>query len=132
MGSLITSTLRTQARVVFLASRARLAVGAPVAARSFGLVASRRAQNAPSFARALSSSQALGAEYVGRERKERPASPPNKTIFLGNLPHSMEDVEIEQYLTPFGPIVSIRMSEALALLSLFFSLRGCCLYRYTP
>lgn len=120
MGSLFNSTLRTQARAAFLAFRASLAVGATVAPRSFGpIAASRRAQNMPSFARALSSSQALSAEDVGQERKKHLDNPRNKTIFVGDLPKSMEDAEkqIEQYLTTFGPIVSIRMSESPDIVS---------------
>lgn len=115
MASLFTSTLRTQARAAFSASRARLAVATPAAARSFGLVASRHANAAtPSFARALSTSQSLRAEYGGyeaRERTERAPSPPNKTVYIGNLPYSIEETEIEEFMATFGDIVSIRMGQ---------------------
>lgn len=136
MGSLINCTLRTQSRAVVLTSRARLIVGAPTSARllKFGLIciAPRRDQNTP-LARALSSSQVLSAEDVGPERKEIAASPPSKTIYVGNLHKSMKHpTMIERHFSTFGPIVSIRKGESLTLLSSRFSLRMDGLYRYVP
>lgn len=117
MASIFTNALRTQARVALVASRARVA---PTTATLFGL-ASRR--STPSFARALSMSQVVRAEYGFGEARERAPSPPNNTLYVGNLPYSITEEEIQDLMAPFGDIGSIRMGENFAgsFSSLFYS-----------
>ncbi|KAF7975954.1 hypothetical protein HWV62_8078 [Athelia sp. TMB] len=111
MASIFASALRTQARAVLVASRARTLAAAPAAARSFSLALASRHTPASTLAlaRALSTSQALQSEYGGYERAERPPNPPGKTIYVGNLPYALQDVEIEEFMSTFGPIKEIRM-----------------------
>lgn len=95
-----------------------MAVVVPAAARSFGLAS--RQSTTPSFLRALSTSQAVSAEYGGYERAERAPNPPNKTLYVGNLPYSVQDVELEEFLSSFGPIKDIRMGKCSVIHSHLF------------
>ncbi|KAJ7656217.1 hypothetical protein B0H17DRAFT_1337985 [Mycena rosella] len=45
----------------------------------------------------------------GAARPQRPAAPPGRVIFAGNLPFGAEEPEIREKFAPFGPIKSIRI-----------------------
>lgn len=115
MASLFANALRTQARVALVASRARVV---PKTVSLFSLAAR---SSTPSFARSLSSSRVVLAEYgYGAERTP---SPPTKTLFVGNLPYSADEGELEDVLSQFGTPQTIRFGE---LLLLYASLRMFC------
>lgn len=44
-------------------------------------------------------------------RAVRSPHPPNNSIFVGNLPLKVREQEVEEFLSTFGPIASIRMGQ---------------------
>lgn len=115
MASLFANALRTQARVALVASRARVV---PKTVSLFGLAAR---SSTPSFARTLSSSRVVLADYGNGG--ERAPSKPSKTLYVGNMPYTADEGELEDIISQFGNVQGVRMGE---LLLLYASLRTLC------
>ena len=114
MASLFANALRTQVRVALLASRARVV---PKAASLFGLGAR---SSTSSFPRSLSSSRVVLAEYGY-------GGPPNptKTLYVGNMPYSTDEGELQDVLSQFGNVEVIRFGELLFLHASLGQLYSC-------
>lgn len=109
MASIFANALRTQARVAFVGSRAVLPSTA-----TFRALVSR--QSIPSFyVRSLSTTQVIRADFDNNEFG-RPSQPGN-TLYLGNLPYSIEERELQELLSGFGNIKAIRMGRFFFFLS---------------
>lgn len=107
MASLFTNALRTQARVALVASRAR------VVPTTVSVLRLATRSSTPSFARSLSSSRVVLAEYgFGGDRTP---SKPSKTLFVGNLPYTADEGELEDILSQIGTVQNIRLGEFFLL-----------------
>ncbi|TDL15385.1 RNA-binding domain-containing protein [Rickenella mellea] len=67
--------------------------------------------NAPRESSSLVSQRRTFSDYEGgmRQRKERPPSPPSKTLFVSNLPFSAGEEEVQEIFSAFGKITQLRI-----------------------
>jgi hypothetical protein len=115
MASIFANAFRTQARVAFVASRARIS---PSTTTFFGLLTPH---SVSSFsARPLSTSQVIRFDYNESGR----ITEPNNTLYLGNLPYSVGEQELEDLLSAYGTIKEIRLGQ------FFLSLPLCTIFLY--
>lgn len=102
MASVLANVLRNQARVALAVSRTRVTSST---AAFFNLASQR---STPSYSRSLSISQVVRDDYGYSGERIRPPTPPCTTIFVGNLPYSVEAGELTELLSTFGEIKSVR------------------------
>jgi hypothetical protein len=120
MASILMNTLRTQTRVALIASKARVS---PSTATFFGLVSRQSARFlAPAVqARALSTSHVVREEYD--DLRVPKANSPTDTLYVGNMPFSIDIEDLRELFAIYGDIKDIRISQHFLcfLLSPIFS-----------
>jgi hypothetical protein len=100
---------RTQARIALASCRTRASMTS-VAAQ---LVARRPAQPFLIMSRPLSTSRMVQNEYEsdGYSRQAPVKKDPSNTLYIGNLPYSVEDQDLREKFEAFGTINQIRIGE---------------------
>lgn len=111
------NAIRIQARTA-LASTTKAAVTRSIVAAA-GSVATRSALVSRLAVVAFSSSRPLSTSAIllqdgGRGGfTTRAPSPPSSTLFIGNLPFSVEESDLRDKFEPYGAIRSIRLGEPI-------------------
>lgn len=103
------NVLRTQARNALASCRPRVSMTSVVAQ----LVARRPAQAFLTVSRPLSTSRMVRNDFE-TNNFSRPAplnKEPTDTIYIGNLPFSVQEQDIREKFEVYGPIHSLRLGE---------------------
>ncbi|KAF5376147.1 hypothetical protein D9615_007655 [Tricholomella constricta] len=100
------NTFRTQARLALTSCRAR--VSAVTATYSVARVTALPTLST-STSRLISTSRPVWDYGVG-DRQSGQATQPQKSLFVGNLPFSVEEAELREKFEPFGEIEAVRIS----------------------
>ena len=101
---MLANILRQQTRIALAASRLRLPIVSAQASRT-------RLALLPTFLGPLRTLTTRTEEQTqvdeGRDAPER--FPPSKTVFVGNLPYSIDEQELHDRFSIFGRIVEVRV-----------------------